>query len=140
MKHIASVLLLIVAALPMGANWKANEKRFDAVAVTDVRKVAGRYVGIERDYVVNLQLDQNGKLSGTLTEFGVASPLRDVRIDGAEFNATIGGLPLHGTFVKRTKDGAVSFGLLVHDSDVKIDTVTVSEMFCRKTASAKTTS
>lgn len=131
MKHIASVLLLVVAALPMGAKWKTKEKRFDAVAVSNVRQIAGRYVGIDPDYVVRLEVDEYGKLSGTLSEFGVASTLRDIRIDGAELNATVGGLPIHGTFVKRTA-GAVTFGLLVHDADITIDEVTLSQLFCRK--------
>ena len=132
MKQIASVLLLIAAALPMGAKWKTKDKHFDPVAITDVRKAAGRYVGIDPDYVVKLELDASGKLTGGLIEFGVVSTLRDIRVDGAELNATVGGLPLHGTFVKRTKNGAVSFGLLVHDADVRIDDVTLSQIFCRK--------
>ena len=132
MKQIASVLLLIVAALPMGAKWKAKEKRFDPVAITDVRQAAGRYVGIDPDYIVTLKLDDHGAVTGTIAEFGVASPLRDVQISGSEIYASVAGLPLHGTFVKRTRNGAVSFGLLVHDTDVKIDDVNLSEIFCRK--------
>lgn len=131
MKQIAGVLLLIVAALPMGAKWKAKEKVFDPVAITDVRQAAGRYVGIDPDYVVTLKLDSESKLTGKLIQFGVASTLRDIKIEGADLYATVGGLPLHGTFVKRTRNGATAFGLLVHDADVKIDDVTLSEIFCR---------
>ena len=132
MKQIASVLLLIVAAVPMGAKWKAKEKRFDPVAITDVRSAAGRYVGIDPDYVVNLKVDEYGKLSGTIHEFDVTIPLREIQLSGSELRATVGGLPIHGTFVKRTRDGVSAFGLLVHDSDVKIEDVTLSEIFCRK--------
>jgi hypothetical protein len=130
MRQIASVLLLVVAAIPMGAKWKTKEKRFDPVAITDVRKAAGHYVGIDPDYVIDLRLDDYGKLTGRLTHFGTTSTLRDVRIDGAEINANVAGLPLHGTFVARTLNGTVSFGLLVHDADIKIDDVTLSEIFC----------
>ncbi len=132
MKPIASLLLLVLAAAPMAAKWKAKEKTFDPVAVSDVRTVAGRYVGIDPDYVVALRLDENGTLSGKMTQFGVTSTLRDLRIDGAELSATVGGLPIHGTFVKRTRNGAISFGLLVHDAEVQIDDVTLNEIFCRK--------
>lgn len=133
MKQIGMVLLLVAATLPLGAKWKDKEKRFDAVRITDVRQVPGRYVGIDPDYVVSLSLDQSGRLSGTITQFGVTSPLRDVAISGSRFTATIGGLPINGTFVKRTRDGVASFGLLVHDADIKIDTVTVNQLFCRRT-------
>ena len=133
MRQTAFVLLLVAATLPLGAKWKDKEKRFDAVRITDVRQVPGRYVGIDPDYVVALSLDDNGKVNGTLSQFGVTSRLNDVRISGSSFYATIGGLPVNGTFVKRVRDGATSFGLLVHDADIKIDTVTVSQLFCRKT-------
>ena len=133
MRQIASVLLLVVATLPLGAKWKEKEKRFDAVRITDVRQAAGRYVGIDPDYIVALNLESDGRISGTITQFGVTSPLRDVSISGSRFYATVGGLPVNGTFVKRVRNGAASFGLLVHDADIKIDTVTVNQLFCRRT-------
>ena len=131
MRQIASMLLIIAAAVPMGAKWKTKDKTFDPVAITDVRKAAGHYVGIDPDYVVDLRLDDEAKLSGKLTQFGVASTLRDLKVEGSELYATVGGLPLHGTFVKRTRDGVTAFGLLVHDADVKFDEVTLSQIFCR---------
>ena len=132
MRQLASALLILLAAAPLGAKWKTKEKYVEPIAITDVRKAAGHYVGIEPDYVVNLHVDGDGRLSGSLTEFGVTSTLRELRINGAELNAVVGGLPIHGTFVRRTRNGVTSFGLLVHDTDVKIDDVTVSQIFCRK--------
>lgn len=130
MKQIASLLLIIAASVPMGANWKTKEKQFDPVAITDVRKAAGKYVGIDPDYVVVLKLDDDARLTGKLIQFGVASPLRDIRIDGSEMYATVGGLPIHGTFVNRLRDGNARFGLLVHDTEIKFDEVTLSQIFC----------
>ena len=130
MRQIASLLLLAILAVPMGAKWKTREKAFDPVSITDVRKAEGRYVGIDPDYVVNLRLDRWGTLTGTMTQFGVVFPLRGIQVSGAELYATVGGLPIHGTFVKRFSDKG--YGLLVHDSDVKIDDVTISEIFCKK--------
>ena len=131
MRQLASLLLLVAAAVPMGAKWKVKEKTFEPVAITDVRKAAGRYVGIDPDYVVDLKLDDEAKLNGKLIQFGVASTLRDIKIEGSDFYATVGGLPVHGTFVNRVRDGVTTFGLLVHDADVKIDDVTLSELFCK---------
>lgn len=133
MKTLASVLLLVVATLPLSAKWKEKEKRFDPVRITNVQQVEGRYVGIDPDYVVDLRLDADGRtISGSMTQFGVTSPLRDLRINGAELTATLGGLPVHGTFVRRVRNSATSFGLLVHDADVRIDALTLSQIFCRR--------
>src|SRR5205823_4229610 len=118
MRQLASVLLFVAAAVPMAAKWKVKEKSFEPVAITDVRKAAGRYVGIDPDYVVDLKLDNDAKLNGKIVQFGVASTLRDIRIEGADLYATVGGLPLHGTFVNRSRNGAKAFGLLIHDADI----------------------
>lgn len=132
MKPLATLLLLTTIALPLGGKWKIKEKRFDPVRVTDVRQVAGRYVGIDPDYVLQLQVSSDGTLSGTMNEFGVATPLRDLWIDGADLTARVGGLPIHATFVNRVRNGVTTFGLLVHDADVEIDDVTVSQIFCAR--------
>lgn len=132
MKQIATLLLLMTAALPLGGKWKVKEKRFDPVRITDVRHVAGRYVGIDPDYVVSLQLADDGTVTGTMTDFGVTSTLRDIRIEGSEFNARVGGLPLHGTFVNRVRNRASTFGLLIHDTDIKIEDLNLSQIFCRR--------
>ncbi len=133
MKTIASVLLLVAATVPISAKWKEKEKRFEPVAITSVRQAEGRYVGIDPDYIVELRLEADGRtISGSMTQFGVTSPLRDLRINGAELTATIGGLPIHGTFVRRVRNSATAFGLLVHDADIRIDEVTLSQIFCRR--------
>ena len=133
MRQLGTVLLLVLAAIPItGAKWKTKEKRFDAVAITDVRKAAGHYVGIDPDYMVDVRVDDTGRVTGSVTQFGVSYPLRDLQIAGADLFSTVGGLPFHGTFVRRWRNGAASAGLLVHDSDVRIDDVTLSEIFCRK--------
>jgi hypothetical protein len=42
------------------------------------------------------------------------------------------GRPLHATFVNRTRNGDIAFGLLVHDADVPIEAVSLAQIFCRK--------
>ena len=133
MRQLGSVLLLVLAAIPItGAKWKTKDKRFEPVAITDVRQSVGHYVGIDPDYVVDVRIDEIGHVTGTLRQFGVAYPLRDVQIEGAEVFASVGGLPFHGTFVRRYRNGVTALGLLVHDTDVKIDDLTLSEIFCKK--------
>jgi hypothetical protein len=132
MKQLPALLLLLVAALPIGAKWKVKEKRFDPVAVTNVQRIAGRYVGIDPDFVIDLKVSDAGVITGALRNFDQTSSLRAIRIDGSEITAMVDSRPLHATFVNRTKNGDTAFGLLVHDADVQIDDVTMSQIFCRR--------
>jgi len=132
MKQLPALLLLLTAALPLGAKWKVKEKRFDPVAVTNVQRIAGRYVGIDPDFVVDLRVSDTGVITGSLRNFEQTSSLRSIRIDGADLTAMVDGRPLHATFVNRTKNGDVAFGLLVHDVDVHLDDLSLSQIFCRR--------
>ena len=132
MKQLPALLLLLTAALPIGAKWKVKEKRFDPVAVTNVQQIAGRYVGIDPDFVIDLKVSDQAVITGTMRNFGQNSTLRSIRVDGSELHALVDSRPLHATFVNRTKNGDSAFGLLVHDADVQIDDVTMSQIFCRR--------
>jgi hypothetical protein len=132
MKQLAMLLLLVTATLPIGAKFKFKEKRYDPVAVTDVRKIAGRYVGIKPDFAVELRVSDDGVISGTLRNFGETATLRSIRVEGAELTARVDGRPLHATFANRIRNGDIAFGLIVHDTDVPIDDVTLTQIFCRR--------
>lgn len=132
MKHLPALLLLLTAALPIGAKWKVKEKRFDPVAVTNVQRVAGRYVGIDPDLVIDLKVSEEGVITGTMRNFGQTSTLRSIRVDGADLHALVDSRPLHATFVNRLRNGEGAFGLLVHDAGVQIDDLTLSQIFCRR--------
>jgi len=103
------------------------------VAIYDVRQIAGRYVGINRDYAIELQVS-DGVVSGTFRNFGSKTTLEGIRLIGAELTARANGLPLHATFVNRVKNGERAFGLMVHDADVQIDEVRLNQIFCRREA------
>jgi len=132
MKHLPALLLLLTAALPIGAKWKVKEKRFDPVAVTNVQRIAGRYVGIEPDFVIDLKVSEEGVITGTMRNFAQTSTLRSIRVDGADLHALVDSRPLHATFVNRLRNGDSAFGLLVHEADVQIDDLTMSQIFCRR--------
>src|SRR2546428_13946998 len=112
MRQLAALLLLITAALPIGAKWKVKEKRFDPVTVTNVQQIAGRYVGIDPDYVPDLKVSSKGAITGTMRNFAQASNLRLIRGDGAELTATIDSRPLHAGSVNSIRNGGPRFGLL----------------------------
>ena len=132
MKQLTTLLLLIAAAVPLGAKWKTKEKRFDPVAITDARQIVGRYVGIDPDFAVELRVSDSGIIAGTMRSFGTNATLTSIHIDGADLTAMADGLPLHATFVTRVKNGQRAFGLLVHDADVQIDDVTLTQIFCAR--------
>jgi hypothetical protein len=132
MKQLPALLVVLIAALPIGAKWKVKEKRFDPVAVTNVQQIAGRYVGINPDFVIDLKVSDHGIITGTMRNFGQNSTLRSIRIDGADLHALVDSRPLHATFVNRLRNGEGAFGLLVHDADVQIDDLTLSQIFCRR--------
>jgi len=132
MSKLPTILLLLAAALPIGAKFKVKEKRYQPVPVTDVRQIAGRYVGIEPDFVVELRVSDTGVITGTLRNFGESAALRSIRLDGAELTARIDGRPLHATFANRIRNGDSAFGLVVHDVDAQIDDVTLTQIFCRR--------
>jgi hypothetical protein len=132
MRHPLALLLLVAAALPLGAKWKVKEKRYDPVSVTNVRRIAGRYVGIQPDYVIDLDVSDDGVITGAMRSFGQVSTLRSIRIDGADLTAMVDSRPLHATFVNRTRNGAQAFGLLVHEPDVQIDDLSLANLFCRR--------
>jgi len=132
MSKLPTILLLLAAALPIGAKFKVKEKRYQPVPVTDVRQIAGRYVGIDPDFVVELRVSDTGVITGTLRNFGESAALRSIRLDGAELTASIDGRPLHATFANRIRNGDSAFGLVVHDVDAQIDDVTLTQIFCRR--------
>jgi len=137
MKNIATLLLVVVASLPLVGKSKHKEKSYEPVRITDVGQLAGRYVGINPDYVIDLNVSADGLISGRMRDFGRTAGLENIHIDGAELTAKAlasdgSRLLLHGTFVNRVRNGQVAFGLMVHDADVQIDDVSLSQLFCRK--------
>jgi hypothetical protein len=77
-----------------------------------------------------VELTANG---GTLRNQQGTFALTDVRLDRGELRATAGGEPFRATFVNRVLNGRAAFGLLVHDSNVRLDgDVVLGDLFCRR--------
>src|SRR2546423_15568432 len=135
MKRIA-IALVVVAALPLLAKSKQKEKRFEAVAITDPRVAAGRYVGIDPDFVIELTAGRDA-LGGKVVNFGRTARLADAHIEGSELYATAvfadgAREPLHATFVNRIRNGQAAFGLLVRSMTIRIEDVTLTQLFCAR--------
>jgi hypothetical protein len=127
MRKLALALALL-AALPIAAKTKYKQKEFDPIPIRDGRTIAGTYVGIERDFVIDIAVDAGGKVSGTLRQFGAVTPLKNIAIDGAELRSSA----LHATYVDRVLNGNHARGLLVRDITLRLEGLTLTSLFCRK--------
>jgi hypothetical protein len=116
---------------------KNKEKHFEPVARQNVRDYAGRYVGIEESYRIDLQVSDDGSLSGTSREDGRDATLTDIRIEGATLTATkvyANGkrAPLVATFVDRVLNGEREFGLIVENQRIELPGLTLTRVFYRR--------
>lgn len=116
---------------------KFKEKHFDPVARQNVRDYAGRYVGIEDEYVVEVRVGEDGRLLVTSREGKREARLEDLRIDGARVTATkvyADGerAEFAATFGDRVLDGERAFGLMVEKLRVELPGLTVTQMFYRR--------
>ena len=132
MRKLALVSLLLLA-LPLIAKSKYKDKRFEPVTISNPAQAAGRYVGIDPDFVIVLHGD-----SGTLRNFDRTGTLTHIFYEGSVLKATV-VYPgerrevLQATFVNRIKNGETAFGLVLRDFDVRAgDDVTLQNLFCRR--------
>ncbi|HVG28781.1 MAG TPA: hypothetical protein VM864_03580 [Pyrinomonadaceae bacterium] len=132
-------LCLAAAAAPQGLaqKKKVKEKHFEPVARQNLGDYAGRYVGIEDEYVVEVGVGEGGRLSVTSREGKREARLEDLRIDGARVSATKvyadgGRAEFAATFVDRVLNGEREFGLMVEKLRVELPGLSVTQMFYRR--------
>lgn len=137
---------LILLALCLAASFapqaqaqkkKVKEKHFEPVARQNVRDYAGRYVGIEDDYVVEVRVGEDGRLFITSREGKREARLEDLRLEGAGVTATkvyADGrrAEFAATFVDRVLNGERAFGLMVEKLWVELPGLTITQMFYRR--------
>jgi hypothetical protein len=135
---VASLCLVALASLNAVAQKKKNkEKHFEPVARQNLRDYAGRYVGIEDDYVIEVRVGQDGKLAVTSREGERTATLSDISLDGANLSATktyADGkrAAFSATFADRVLNGERAFGLLVEKLWIELPGLTVTRMFYRR--------
>lgn len=122
------IAIALFAAIPVLAKMKYKQKSFDPIAVRDVQSVVGRYIGIEHVFEIELKLDANGKLVGSLVQDGIGTPMRDPVIDGSDLRSD----SVRATFGDRVLNGDHRFGLRVDSPKVKYGETTYDRLFCRK--------
>jgi hypothetical protein len=135
---VASLCLVALATSNAVAQKKKNkEKHFEPVARQNLRDYAGRYVGIEDDYVIEVRVGQDGKLAITSREGERTATLSDISLDGANLSATktyADGkrASFSATFADRVLNGERAFGLLVEKLWIELPGLTVTRMFYRR--------
>ena len=122
------IAVALLAAAPLFAKYKVKQKSFEAVVVHDVCAITGRYVGIEGDFEIELNVDANGRVGGVLIRDHFEQPLKDVVIDGAELRSDL----VHATFGDRVLNGDHAFGLKVTRPQIKFEDVLFENLFCKK--------
>jgi hypothetical protein len=139
---ILLALCLAASSAPRALAQKKNkvkEKHYEPVVRQNVRDYAGRYVGIEDEYVVEVRAGDDGRLSITSREGGREAWLEDLRIDGARVSATKvyrdgRRAEFAATFADRVLNGERAFGLLVEKLWIELPGMTVTQMFYRRVA------
>jgi hypothetical protein len=127
---IALTALLLTASLSTELfgqkTKKTKEKRYETVLKEDLKDYEGTYVGIERDYVIEVRLGPDGQLQVNNIEDGRNVPLTNLKLTGARLTAdkTYSGgrtAKFDATFSNRILNGESAFGLLVDHLDVHLD-------------------
>lgn len=105
---------------------KVKDKRFELAVQQNLKDYAGTYVGIEPDYVIEIQVAADGGLKLTSLEDGRSVNLTNVKVEGARLtadkiyaNGSRG--KLDATFRNRILNGTSAFGLLVEGFYVPLD-------------------
>jgi hypothetical protein len=137
---VAMILALGLAAAfaPQGlAQKKKSQKHYEPVARQNLRDYAGRYVGIEDDYVIEVRADEGGRLIITSRERGREARVEDLKVEGARASGTKvyangGRAEFSATFADRVRDGERTFGLNVEKLWLELPGLTVTRMFYRR--------
>jgi hypothetical protein len=145
-KHKAAITLLLALALMIGIRAetfgqkakKVKEKRYELVVHQNLKDYEGTYIGIEPDYVVEIQVAADGRLKLTSLEDGRSVRFTNVKVDGARLtadkiyaNGSSG--KLDATFRNCILNGKTFFGILVDGLDIHLDGgVTLNTVFYRR--------
>jgi hypothetical protein len=137
---LAALLLLLPALVAPPEGWaqkhKHKEKRFEPVVRADAGDYAGRYLGIDESYVLEIGTGADGTLKITSTEGARRAELRDIRLGGARLTATKvyddgSTAKFEGLFAERVLNGVRAFGVVVSGLDIKLEGLTINRTFYR---------
>jgi hypothetical protein len=117
---------------------KVKEKRYETVVKQNLKDYAGTYIGIEPDYVVEIQVTPDGRLKVNSLEDGRSVTFSNIKVTGARLTADkiySGGRSekFEGTFKNCILNGETFFGILVEGLDIRLDgDITLDTVFYRR--------
>ena len=145
MRQLIAILLIFItlisapAALAQKKGKKFKEKRFEPVVKEHVEEYAGRYVGIEPSYILEIEVSADGSLSAVSYEGERRADLREIRLAGSRLTATkvyTDGATekFEAEFVNRILNGESAFGIIVEGMRIELVGATLTRVFYRRTS------
>ena len=133
MIYRAVIAVLMLALMPTPAHDlfgqkkdKVKHKRYETVVKPNLKDYEGKYIGIETDYVIEIQVTADGSLRITSLEDGRSVTITNIKVTGAHLTADKIYADrqrgkLDATFSNRILNGESAFGLLVDGLNVHLD-------------------
>ena len=117
---------------------KVKEKRFEQVVKGSLKDYEGTYTGIDPTYVIEVRVRADGNLKMSSLEDNQKVTIENIGLEGAHLTATKIYMDGHterfdGTFVNRILNGVSAFGILVDGMNLKIEGLSLSRVFYRRT-------
>lgn len=118
---------------------KGKDKRFEPVVKQNLKDYEGTYVGVDRTYVIEVRVGEDGKLSISSIEGNKRMTLASVKVEGARLIARkvyVDGTTgeFEGMFVNRVLNGQRAFGILVDGKQVNLAGLILDRIFYRRGA------
>lgn len=134
-----TALLMLVSIQAHGQKWKnkTKEKRFEPVVKENFRDYAGKYVGIEPSYFLEVRAGADGQLDVSIDEAGRKAVLKDIRVDGARLTATKvyedgTTAKFEAEFANRILNGQSAFGIIVDGPFIVSEDLVLNRVFYTK--------
>jgi hypothetical protein len=141
-KKVVAFALCLVAlccAQALAQKNKSKQKRFEPAARQNLRDYAGRYVGVDDGYWIEISVGDDGRLAAVSHEGGREAVLTDIQVEGARLTATSvykdgRRADFVATFGDRVRDGVRTFGLTTESIRIELPGITLTRIFYRRVA------
>ena len=115
---------------------KFKEKRFEPVVKQNVNDYAGKYVGIDDTYIIEIEVGADGKLAITSLEAGRKAMLTGIELNGSRITARKvyedgATARFEGFFADRVLNGDKAFGIMVEGVNLQFEDLTLTRIFYR---------
>ena len=115
---------------------KIKEKRFEPVVKQDINDYAGKYVGIDDTYIIEIEVGADGKLAITSLEADRKATLTGIELNGSRITARKvyedgSTASFEGLFADRVLNGDKAFGIVVEGMNLQLQGLMLTKIFYR---------